>query len=117
MTMEYLLKYFILLPVLGYIISISINKKNEYGIATVAIGTSLLQLIGVIVFVTFWFVKYNQTLDVKEITLLKTPEFDFYIDFIFDKYSAVFLFVGSLLSLLVSIFSKYSFFYIISKVF
>lgn len=107
MTMEYLLKYFILLPVLGYIISISINKKNEYGIATVAIGTSLLQLIGVIVFVTFWFVKYNQTLDVKEITLLKTPEFDFYIDFIFDKYSAVFLFVGSLLTLLVSIFSKY----------
>ena len=106
-TMELLLKYFILLPIVGYIISLAINKKNENAIAAVSIGTSLMQFIGIIVFSTFWLIQQSPTLDIKEVTLLTTPEFDFYIDFIFDKFSMTFLFVGALLTLLVSIYSKY----------
>jgi len=105
--MEYLLKYFILLPIVGYIISLTINKKNENAIASVSIGASFLQLLGVVIFSTIWLFNNNNTLDIKEVTLLRTPEFDFYIDFIFDKISIVYLFVGALLTLLVSIFSKY----------
>lgn len=105
--MEYLLKYFIILPVVGYIISLSINKKNESAIASVAIGTGFIQLLGVVIFSSYWLLDNKGTLDIKEVTLLTTPEFDFYIDFIFDKISMVYLFVGALLTLLVSIFSKY----------
>jgi NADH:ubiquinone oxidoreductase subunit 4 (subunit M) len=85
-TMELLLKYFIILPIVGYIISLAINKKNENAIAAVSIGTSLMQFIGIIVFSTFWLIQQSSTLDIKEVTLLTTPEFDFYIDFIFDKF-------------------------------
>lgn len=105
--MEHLLIYFLLFPVLGYVISLSVNAKLEKSIASIAIITSSLQLLGTILFGGYWFFKVKETLNIKQVTLLKTPDFDFYINFIFDINTLIFLFVGSLLTLLVSIFSKF----------
>ncbi|MEN9381904.1 MAG: hypothetical protein RI940_785 [Bacteroidota bacterium] len=105
--MEKFLVLFFIIPFIGYVISVSINKKMEHQIALSAIITSGLQLIVSVIIGIKWFLNGQQTVDIKQITLLRTPDFDFYIDFIFDITSLVFLFVGSLLTLLVSVFSKY----------
>lgn len=105
--MESLIQYFIFLPIMGYVLSLLLNKKHENSLTAVAIFTSGLQLLAIAIFSMKWLLEGGKTLDIKQLTLLKTPEFDFYIDFIFDANSMVFLSAGSLLTLLVSIFSKY----------
>lgn len=105
--MEKYLQCFFYIPFLGYLVSILINKKRERIIANIAIATSFLQLIMLIVFSIFWYINGALILDIKQVTLLTTPEFDFFIDFFFDTISLVFLFVGCILTLLVSVFSKY----------
>jgi NADH:ubiquinone oxidoreductase subunit 5 (subunit L)/multisubunit Na+/H+ antiporter MnhA subunit len=104
--MQQLLILFFIIPLIGYFISLFIAKKQEKTIAAVAIATSFIQLVTIIAFGIAWFFAGRQTIDHKLVTLLSTPNFDFYIDFIFDINSFVFLFVGSLLTMLVSIFSR-----------
>ena len=105
--MEKYLQFFIYIPILGYLISLLINKKRESIIANISIATGSVQLLLLITFSFFWYTTGAATLDIKQVTLLTTPEFDFFIDFFFDRISLVFLFVGSILTLLVSVFSKY----------
>lgn len=105
--MEKYLQFFIYIPFLGYIISLLINKKRETILANISITTSSVQILLLFVFSYFWYKEGAATLDIKQITLLTTPEFDFFIDYFFDKVSFVFLLVGCILTLLVSVFSKY----------
>ena len=105
--MEKYLQFYIYIPFLGYLLSLLINKKREAIIANIALGTSCIQLVFLIGFSIFWYLAGALALDIKQVTLLTTPEFDFFIDFFFDRVSLVFLFVGSILTLLVSVFSKY----------
>ena len=105
--MEKYLQFYIYIPFLGYVLSLLINKKREAIIANIALGTSFIQLVFLIGFSFFWYLAGARALDIKQVTLLTTPEFDFFIDFFFDRVSLVFLFVGSILTLLVSVFSKY----------
>jgi NADH:ubiquinone oxidoreductase subunit 5 (subunit L)/multisubunit Na+/H+ antiporter MnhA subunit len=105
--MEKYLQFFIYIPLLGYLISLLINKKREAIIANIASATSFIQLVFLISFSFLWYTSGAATLDIKQVTLLTTPEFDFFIDFLFDRISLVFLLVGSMLTLLVSVFSKY----------
>jgi NADH:ubiquinone oxidoreductase subunit 5 (subunit L)/multisubunit Na+/H+ antiporter MnhA subunit len=105
--MEKYLQFFIYIPSLGYLISLLINKKREAIIANIALATSFIQLVFLISFSFLWYTSGAATLDIKQVTLLTTPEFDFFIDFLFDRISLVFLLVGSMLTLLVSVFSKY----------
>ena len=105
--MEKYLQFYIYIPLLGYVLSLLINKKREAIIANIALGTSFIQFVFLIVFSIFWYLAGALALDIKQVTLLTTPEFDFFIDFFFDRVSLVFLFVGSILTLLVSVFSKY----------
>ncbi len=105
--MEKYLQFFIYIPFLGYIISLLINKKRETILANISITTSSVQILLLFVLSFFWYKEGAATLDIKQITLLTTPEFDFFIDYFFDKVSFVFLLVGCILTLLVSVFSKY----------
>lgn len=105
--MENYLVLFFVIPFIGYLVSVSLNKKREYQIAFSAIITSGLQLIATIIIGAKWLLSGRKTINIKQVTLLRTPDFDFYIDFIFDINSLVFLIVGSLLTLLVSVYSKY----------
>ena len=54
-----------------------------------------------------WILGGSPILDIRQYTILDTPQFDFYVDFYFDKTTAFFLTVGTVLVLLVSVFSKY----------
>ena len=105
--MEKYLQFFIYIPFLGYTISLLVNKKRETILANISITTSSVQILLLFVLSFFWYKEGAATLDIKQITLLTTPEFDFFIDYFFDKVSFVFLLVGCILTLLVSVFSKY----------
>jgi NADH-quinone oxidoreductase subunit L len=104
--MALLLKFFILIPLVGFLISLCIprNKENLLSAATAAtIGLHFISYLG---FMVYWLMNGSPALDVKDIVLLETSEYEFYVDFYFDKIGAVYLFVGSFLTFLVAIYSR-----------
>jgi NADH-quinone oxidoreductase subunit L len=104
--MYLLLQLFILLPLLGFVLSVFIPKKKEKILSNIAIGTVGLHLIGTIAFVGYWLMNSHPVLDSKHVTLYENIDFEFFIDFYFDNITTAFAFVGSALVFLVAIFSR-----------
>ncbi len=105
--MTQILQIFILIPVIGFIISLLIPAKKEGVLSWVAFSTVGLYLLFFITFLGFWFVDGHPTLNLKEIVLFKSKEYEFLIDFCFDKITVVYLLVGAFLTFLVTIYSRY----------
>lgn len=105
--MNELLQFFIALPLLGFIISLLLPERKESLISWVAFGTVFIQLIALIIFIIFWIFDGANHLNLNEATLLKTDHYEFFIDFYFDKISAVYLFIGALLTSMITTYSRY----------
>ncbi|MDR6562545.1 MULTISPECIES: proton-conducting transporter membrane subunit [unclassified Arcicella] len=105
--MTSILQIFILIPVIGFILSLLIPAKKEGIISRVAFLTVGLHLISFIVFSVFWLFHGHETLNLKEIVLFKSKDYEFLIDFCFDEITVVYLLVGAFLTFLVTIYSRY----------
>ncbi len=105
--MEATLQFFIVLPILAFLISLIVPRKKESILSGLAIASVGVQLLGTIVFITWWILNHYPTLDVKNMVLYQSPHFEFFIDFYFDKTTALFAFMGAVLTFLVVIFSRY----------
>lgn len=105
--MNELLQYFILLPFLGFIISLFLPESKEKAISWTAFGTVFLQLVGLVVFIIFWIIDGAKDLNLVELSILKTAHYEFFIDFYFDQISAVYLFIGALLTSMITTYSRY----------
>ena len=105
--MNELLQYFILLPFLGFIISLFLPESKEKAISWTAFGTVFFQLVGLVVFIIFWIIDGAKDLNLLEISILKTAHYEFFIDFYFDQISAVYLFIGALLTSMITTYSRY----------
>ena len=104
--MQQLLQIFILTPFVAFLISLLLPSKNERAISFIAIASIGIHLLGLILFLAYWLVHKFPALDIKHLTLFQTADIEIFIDFYFDKISAVYSLVGSLISLIVVIFSK-----------
>ncbi|MBX7240921.1 MAG: hypothetical protein K1X92_04170 [Bacteroidia bacterium] len=105
--MNYILLFFILLPVLGFLISLLVPKEKESLLSGIAFSTAGLQFNGFVIFFLYWMYHQHPALNLNSITLFESREYVFYLDFYFDKISAVYLFVGAFLTFLVTIYSRY----------
>lgn len=104
--MEKLLPLFLLIPFLGFVVSLIIPSKNEKGIfLSMAIPTALQVVFG-IGFTLYWALSEHLTLNVKEITLYSTDHYSFFIDLLFDKVTATYLIMSSTLTFMIAMFSR-----------
>lgn len=105
--MNEILQYFLIFPLLGFVVTLFLPEKKESLISSIAFGTVFIQLLGLTAFIIVWIVKGGQDLNLNEISVLKTSDFEFFVDFYFDKVSAVYLFIGSLLTSMITTYSRY----------
>ena len=105
--MSQLLQLFIWLPLFGFMISMLIPRKKEFILSGIAISTIGIHLMGILILVVFWLMNSSPPLDIKHIVLFETEDIEIFIDFYFDKITAVFAVIGSVLTFLVAIFSRY----------
>src|ERR1043166_4192980 len=96
-----------LIPLLGYLISLALPAKKENLISAIAFTTVGAHLFYFWGFVAYWLLNGHPVLNIKDIELYKSADYNFFIDFYFDYISAVYLFVGSLLTFLVAVYSRY----------
>ncbi len=104
--MEKLLPLFILIPIIGLLISLFIKENKEK-----KISSSILYIMGfynlfTLLFIIIWIWKGSVSLNIKEITLYNSAGYNFFIDFYFDKISAVYLFFSGILSYLIALYSR-----------
>lgn len=102
-----LLHFFIILPFIGYVVSLLIPGKKEALLSWTAFTTVGLHLLSFVVFVVVWLFNGHPALDLKDIVLFQTTGYEFFIDFYFDKITVVYLAVGSFLTFLVTVYSRY----------
>lgn len=105
--MTLIIHFFILLPLLGFGLSLLIPVKEENLLSRSAffiVGFHMLAAQG---FIGYWLFQGQPTLDIKDFVIFQSSHYEFFIDFSFDKVTAVFLFVGSLLTFLITTYSRY----------
>ena len=101
------LHLFILIPFSGFVLSLLIPKKKESIISSVAFTTIAIHAIGFLVFLIGWLISGAIPVNVKDITLYSTTGYEFYLDFCFDKVTATYAATGTILTFLVTIYSRY----------
>lgn len=97
----------ILLPLLGLIATMVFPIKEETLISRTAFVTVGLQMLLGQAFIIYWIIRGFPTFDIKDVVIFKSPDYEFFIDFSFDKITAVYLFVGSALTFLITTYSRY----------
>ncbi|AUD03694.1 proton-conducting transporter transmembrane domain-containing protein [Spirosoma pollinicola] len=105
--MAFLLQFFILLPILGFLVILLIPEKKEILISWTCFGFVGLHFILAIGFIADWLFNGHPELNLKDIVLLHAADYEFLIDFYFDGITAVYLLVGSILTFLVTVYSRY----------
>ncbi len=104
--MGYIIHLFILIPFLGFIVSLVLPRKNEKLISRVSFLTIGAHLLFSIYFISTWLMSGMKDIDFKEFSIFRSGNYDFYIDIHFDVITMTFLIVGSILTFLVSGFSR-----------
>lgn len=72
-----------------------------------AIYSFVAHLLLITAFIVKWIIEDFATLDRKHVVLFEGGDVEIFIDFYFDKVTAVYAFMGSVISLAVSVFSRY----------
>ena len=105
--MNFILPLFILLPLMGFIISLIIPRRKEQLMSNLAFGTIVLQLMLFLVFVILWVSRGMPLVNLKELVLFDEPGYVFFVDLYFDRASAVYFLVGVIITGLITLYSRY----------
>jgi len=82
--MNEILQYFILLPFFGFVISLLIPEKRSYYFVVV-LWNCFTQLAGITIFTIVWLLNGSQTLNLDELTIVKTDNYTFLLIFTLIK--------------------------------
>ncbi len=104
---EFLLILICLLPIAAFLLLNFFRDFQEKQIAQIAKATNILQGVAILIFIGFWLRGGHEPLNMKEWSLYKSENFTFFIDFYFDKTTAVFLFLGNIISLIILHYSSF----------
>lgn len=105
--MASLLPLFILVPLVGFLISLLIPAHQENLIYRFTAGVVGTHSLGAVAFIMYWLSHGHPLLDARQIDLYQAGDCHFFIDYYFDKVSVAYLLVGALLTLMATIYSRY----------
>lgn len=108
MENQIIISSFVVIPFIGFLLSLLLPEKNEALLARMAFFTISLQLASALVYIGYWFIILNgRPVNIPEFVLYQHHDYEFLIDFYFDKVTAVYLFIGAFVTFLITQYSKY----------
>jgi NADH-quinone oxidoreductase subunit L len=105
--MEHLLQLYIYLPFFAFVLSLFIPGTKEKILTAIAIGSIAIHVAAIAAITLFWAMNQFDTMNLKHVVLYKSEKFEFFTNFYFDRITAVYAWVGAVITLSVTIFSKY----------
>jgi NADH-quinone oxidoreductase subunit L len=103
--MKSFLEFFVLIPLIGFLGSLFLPRHKEGLIAKWAFISVAVHMISFQAFLVYWIMQGYEAINLKDIVLYKSEQYEFFLDFYFDKITAVYIFVGSLLTFMVAMYS------------
>lgn len=104
--MNLLIQIFVVIPLLGFLISLVAPARNEKLISRVAQFTMGANALGVVLFAAYWLFMAHPVVDTRSYSVIKTHDYEFFLAFYFDKSTFVFALLGSFLGFLVTVYSS-----------
>lgn len=98
---------FAIIPLLAFIATLLWRNKQERAIAGIVQFTKAFYIMAAVVYAVLWLMNGHTPVNQRFATLYQTEHFVFAIQFYYDKITAVYSIVGSILFFLVSTFSRY----------
>jgi len=98
--------FLVLLPAAGFLINLVIPGKNEKLISGITCTTVCVHMLAATLFIVYWLMHGHPVLNQKDIVLFRSPDYELFIDFYFDKITAVYLFTGSFLTFIAAHYSR-----------
>ncbi len=105
--MEWYINLFIVLPFVGFFLSLLIPRKHEVWLSRLSFTTVGIQLFSALFFSILWLMKGAHVINLKEFSIFKARDYDFYIDFYFDGITLTYLIIGALLTFIITVYSQY----------
>lgn len=105
--MESIIHILLIIPFLGFVVSLLIPEAKENTMSRWTFGTIGMNLLILIGFVGFWLLKGSPSINVRDWMLFQTKDYEFFLDFYFDKVTAIYALVGGFLTFLITIYSRY----------
>jgi NADH:ubiquinone oxidoreductase subunit 5 (subunit L)/multisubunit Na+/H+ antiporter MnhA subunit len=106
-TMAPFILIFILVPFIGFVLTLVIPERKEYALSSVAIYTTGLQFFMALIFSIYWLYQGRPLLNLEETHLYEDKNYVFFIDFFLDKVTIIYLLTGSFVTLLITRYSRY----------
>ncbi|MDO9551143.1 proton-conducting transporter membrane subunit [Rhodonellum sp.] len=107
MENQYIISAFVLIPLIGFLISLLLSGNNERPLSRLALFTVSLQLIGVTGYIVYWIIQGMHPINIRELDIYNNGEYQFLLDFYFDSITAVYLFVGAFVTFLITRYSRF----------
>lgn len=98
---------FIGLPIFGFLMSLFLKKEQEKRLSILSYSIAGLQLVLVCTYGMQWSLGKASPIQFKEMSIYTAHNYDFFLDFLVDKLTLVFAFLGASLSFLITIYSRY----------
>ncbi|MFC3881495.1 proton-conducting transporter membrane subunit [Algoriphagus namhaensis] len=95
------------IPLLGFLISLLVPERKEGLLSKVAFYTAGLNLIVIMIYLVFWAIQGFKAINLEEFVIYRNDNFEFLVDFFFDRVGAVYVTVGGLLTFLITFYSRY----------
>lgn len=105
--MKYFIYLFVLIPFLGYLVSLLLSPKSEKLIARVAKTTIALLFLVEIYFCFNWLIMRDTAIQSTDLTLYESGNYKFYLSLFFDRISAAYAVMGAILCYLILSYSKF----------
>jgi NADH:ubiquinone oxidoreductase subunit 5 (subunit L)/multisubunit Na+/H+ antiporter MnhA subunit len=106
-VLQQALSLFTVIPLIAFLASLVWKNKQERPIARIVQFAKAFYVIAALVYAILWIVSGYTPVNHKFLTLYQSDHFVFAIQFYYDKITAVYSIVGSVLFFLVSTFSRY----------
>lgn len=105
--MKTLIFWIVLVPVAGYFLGLLLPAKAEKRIAGAAKLTVGVQFILILWMLFQWWLGSSELVQTSKITIYQSGDYEFSFSFFFDKISAVYAVIGSVLTFLIISYCKY----------
>ena len=83
--MELVIHSLLILPILGFLVSLFIPEVHENAMSRWTFGLIGINLVILILFTVFWLLQGYPSINVRDWMIFQTKGYEFFLDFYFDK--------------------------------
>src|SRR5690606_1950813 len=84
-----------------------IKRQHEKLLSQVAFYTIGINLITSVIFIFYWVSSGCNDYNIKDLSLYKDKDYNFFLDFFFDRVTAIYFLTGNIISFMVVVYSRY----------